>query len=34
LSGVNKKFVKYPKPNDWAAISKSFTISFWEKGYR
>jgi hypothetical protein len=32
LSGVNKKFVKYPKPNDWAAISKSFTISFWEKG--
>ncbi|NII24317.1 LamG domain-containing protein [Pseudoflavitalea sp. X16] len=31
LSGESKKFVKYPKPNDWAALSKSFTISFWEK---
>lgn len=31
LSGVNKKFVKYPKPNDWAVTSKSFTISIWEK---
>jgi hypothetical protein len=32
LTGVNKKYLKYPKPNDWAALSKSFTISFWEKG--
>ncbi|WP_315819447.1 LamG domain-containing protein [Paraflavitalea speifideaquila] len=31
LSGENKKYVKYPKPNDWAPLSKSFTISFWEK---
>ena len=31
LLGENKKFVKYSKPNDWAALSKSFTISFWEK---
>lgn len=31
ISGENKKFVKYPKPNDWAALSKSFTISFWYK---
>jgi hypothetical protein len=32
ISGENKKFVKYPKPNDWGTLSKSFTISFWEKG--
>lgn len=31
LSGESKKFVKYAKPNDWAAVSKSFTISLWEK---
>lgn len=30
--GENKKFIKYAKPNDWAATAKSFTISFWEKG--
>lgn len=31
INGVNKKFLKYAKPNDWAITSKSFTISFWEK---
>lgn len=31
LNGENKKFVKFPKPNDWAALAKSFTISFWYK---
>lgn len=29
--GDAKKYIKYPKPNDWAALSQSFTISFWEK---
>lgn len=29
--GENKKFVKYVKPNDWAAKAKSFTISSWIK---
>ena len=29
--GENKKFVKYIKPNDWAAEAKSFTISYWYK---
>lgn len=31
LAGENKKFTKYPRPNDWAALAKSFTVSFWEK---
>ncbi|RXK62265.1 LamG domain-containing protein [Lacibacter luteus] len=31
VQGENKKFVKYAKPNDWADISRSFTISCWFK---
>lgn len=31
IKGENKKFVQYPKPNDWAAASKAFTISAWYK---
>ena len=31
ITGENKKFVKYAKPNDWAAKAASFTISFWYK---
>lgn len=31
VRGVNKKFIKYAKPNDWAKASKSFSISFWYK---
>jgi hypothetical protein len=31
IKGEAKKFVKYSKPNDWASLSNSFTISFWEK---
>ncbi len=31
VQGENKKFIKYSKPNSWAAKSKSFTISFWYK---
>jgi hypothetical protein len=31
LQGASQKFVKYAKPNDWAAKAKSFTISFWYK---
>jgi len=31
VRGVNKKFIKYVKPNDWAKFAKSFTISFWYK---
>lgn len=31
LQGENRKFVKYVKPNDWAALSESFTLSFWLK---
>ncbi len=31
LQGENKKFVKYAKPNDWAAKAESFTVSFWFK---
>lgn len=31
VQGANKKFIKYAKPNDWASLSKSFTISFWYK---
>lgn len=29
VKGVAKKFIKYAKPNDWAATAKSFTISYW-----
>jgi hypothetical protein len=29
VRGVNKKFIRYAKPNDWASTSKSFTISSW-----
>lgn len=32
LGGANKKYVRYAKPNDWAATAESFTISFWYKG--
>lgn len=31
VQGANKKFIKYAKPNDWATLAKSFTISFWYK---
>lgn len=31
VQGANKKFVKYPKPNDWAIQAKGFTIAFWYK---
>lgn len=31
MKGENKKFIKYAKPNDWAAFAQSFTISFWIK---
>jgi len=31
MKGENKKFIKYSKPNDWATLAQSFTISFWEK---
>lgn len=31
IKGENKKFVQYPKPNDWALKSKAFTISCWYK---
>jgi hypothetical protein len=31
VQGVNKKTIKYGKPNDWAIQAKSFTISFWYK---
>lgn len=31
VQGANKKFIKYARPNDWAAKAKSFTISFWYK---
>jgi hypothetical protein len=29
IRGVNKKFIRYAKPNDWAKFSESFTIAFW-----
>jgi hypothetical protein len=29
--GVQDKFIAYAKPNDFASIAKSFTISLWEK---
>ncbi|MEJ8843274.1 LamG domain-containing protein [Lacibacter sp. H375] len=31
VKGENKKFIKYARPNDWADVSKSFSISFWYK---
>lgn len=31
VQGESKKFIKYAKPNDWAEISRSFTISAWFK---
>jgi hypothetical protein len=31
IQGANKKFLKYVKPNDWALLSESFTISLWYK---
>lgn len=31
VRGENKKFIRYAKPNDWALLSKSLTISFWYK---
>ncbi|HEX5667731.1 MAG TPA: LamG domain-containing protein [Chitinophagaceae bacterium] len=31
LQGVNKKYLKFIKPNDWALLSESFTISVWYK---
>lgn len=31
MQGENKKFIKYSKPNSWAAKAKSFTISSWYK---
>jgi hypothetical protein len=31
LQGESQKFLKYVKPNDWAAQAKSFSLSFWMK---
>ena len=31
IKGENKKFITYAKPNDWAVVSQSFTISVWIK---
>lgn len=31
VQGANKKFIKFARPNDWAAVAKSFSISFWYK---
>jgi len=31
IRGVNKKFIRYTKPNDWAKFAESFTIAFWFK---
>lgn len=31
IKGESKKFIKYAKPNDWATLSESFSISFWFK---
>ena len=31
VQGANKKFIRYARPNDWAAVAKSFSISFWYK---
>lgn len=32
VKGEAKKYIKYAKPNDWAAVAKSFTVAFWAKG--
>ncbi|HRO71998.1 MAG TPA: hypothetical protein PK951_16520, partial [Chitinophagaceae bacterium] len=29
VEGVNLKYIKFAKPNDWATTAKSFTIAFW-----
>ncbi|MBK9381497.1 MAG: LamG domain-containing protein [Chitinophagaceae bacterium] len=31
VKGESQKFIRYAKPNDWAKLAKSFTISFWYK---
>jgi hypothetical protein len=31
VKGESQKFIKYPKPNEWAMASESFTVAFWEK---
>ena len=31
VEGVNKTYIKYAKPNDWAIKAKSFTIALWYK---
>jgi hypothetical protein len=31
IQGVNKKFLKFARPNDWAQKAQSFTISVWYK---
>ncbi|MCU0402974.1 MAG: LamG domain-containing protein [Chitinophagaceae bacterium] len=31
VQGVNQKFIKFAKPNDWASSAASFTVSFWYK---
>lgn len=32
VKGASGKYIKYAKPNDWAIVAKSFTVSFWAKG--
>lgn len=29
VQGVNQKFIKYTRPNEWASTAQSFSISFW-----
>lgn len=31
IQGVNRKYITYSKPNDWAAKAQSATIAFWFK---
>ena len=31
IRGVNKKYIRYVKPNDWAIYAQNFTIAFWFK---
>jgi hypothetical protein len=31
IQGVSGKFISYAKPNDFASVARSFTVSFWEK---
>lgn len=31
VQGVNQKFIKFAKPNDWASVASSLTVSFWYK---